>query len=168
MGAAASRTDVWMDALDTISRYPLTGYIFAGGTERITSHYAASGRYLAHNVFLDYGRSGGVPGLLFVSAFFFIPAVRLWRHPLRWQFMPFLMVFIAALTFWMALSFQFYKTVWALWPLMMRAADLPGTATAGLKRRRVREQRGTRASEGLVSTNDSTPEAAYRINHSSV
>ena len=125
LGAAASRTGVWGDAYDTITRYPLTGYIFAGGSERITSEYADKGGYLAHNVFLDYGRSGGVPGMLFVSIFFFIPACRLWNHKLRWQFMPFLMVFIAALTFWMALSFQFYKTIWALWPLMMRAADIP-------------------------------------------
>jgi hypothetical protein len=124
MGTAASRTGVWSDALDTIFRYPVTGYIFAGGAEQITSEYAATGSYLAHNVFLDYGRSGGIPGILFVSLFFFIPAYRLWNHELRWQFMPFLMVFIAALTFWMTLSFQFYKTIWALWPLMMRAGDL--------------------------------------------
>lgn len=138
LGAAASRTGVWADAFDTISRYPLTGYIFAGGTERITSEYAATGSYLAHNVFLDYGRSGGFPGILFVSLFFFMPAYRLWNHQLRWQFIPFLMVFIAALTFWMTLSFQFYKTIWALWPLMMRAADMTGHLAWRPKRRRVR------------------------------
>jgi hypothetical protein len=153
LGVMASRTDVWKDALNTIFRYPLTGYRFVGGTEQITSHYAASGGYLAHNVFLDYGRYGGIPGLVFVSAFFFAPAVRLWRHPLRWQFMPFLMVFIAIFTFWMVLSFQFYKTVWALWPLMMRAADMPGPTRLirNPRRRKSTSARGMKRHEAATS-----------------
>lgn len=125
LGAAASRTNVWSDAIDTITRYPLTGYIFANGKERITSEYAARGGYLAHNVFLDYGRYGGIPGLIFVSMFIFRPVIRMWKRGDRMQFIAFFMVFMAVFTFWMALSYQFYKTVWSFWALMMVAGDLP-------------------------------------------
>ena len=125
MGAAASRTDVWGDAIDTILTYPLTGYRFVNGKERITSHYASEGGYLAHSVFLDYGRYGGIPGLVFTVMFLFAPAWRLWRHPDRGQFTAFFMLFVAVFTFWMVLSFQFYKTVWSFWALMMVASEMP-------------------------------------------
>ncbi len=125
LGAAASRTDVWKDAIDTIMRYPLTGYKFVNGKENLTSEYAEGGYYLAHCVFLDYGRYGGIPGLVFVTMFLFAPAWKLWRHPSRMQFTAFFMVFVAVFTFWMVLSFQFYKTVWSFWALMMVAGDMP-------------------------------------------
>ena len=124
LGSMASRTDVWNVAIDTIMRYPLTGVVFAGGREKIITGYEDG--YLAHNVFLDYGRVSGIPGLLFSVVFLCIPAWRIWKHPNRMQFTAFFMVFVAVFTFWMVLSFQFYKTVWSFWALMMVAADLPG------------------------------------------
>ena len=149
LGAVASRTDVWMDSIDTIMRYPLTGFRFVDGKERITSHYAVDGSYLSHCVFLDYGRWGGLPGLMFTVMFLFVPVKRLWGHPNRMQFTAFLMVFVAVFTFWMVLSFPFYKTVWSFWSLMMLAGDLPAEKPVTLGEAAVGRFGGKKPAGGL-------------------
>jgi O-antigen ligase len=118
-GLAASRTGVWRDSINTILTYPLFGITVTGDQEEITSGFAASeGYYLSHNVFLDYGRYSGIPGMLLVIFFFFYPAYKMWHSADRIRFLPFLLAHFAMLIFWMSLSFQFYKTFWALWMLM--------------------------------------------------
>jgi O-antigen ligase len=117
-GAAASRTGVWHDSIQTILKYPLLGIAVTGDREEITSEYAAQGWYLSHNIFLDFGRSTGITGMGLVAFFFFWPAFRLWKTPDRQIFLPFLLAHFALLIFWMSLSFPFYKTFWGLWMLM--------------------------------------------------
>lgn len=117
-GAAASRTGVWHDSINTILKYPVLGIAATGDQEVITSEYAPQGAYLSHNVFLDYGRSTGIPGMLLLAFFFFWPAIRMWKSPDQISFLPFLLAHFALFIFWMSLSFQFYKTFWGLWMLM--------------------------------------------------
>lgn len=115
---AASRTGVWHDSINTIMKYPIFGIRVTGDKEEITSEYAASGGYLSHNVFLDYGRYVGIPGMLLLAFFFFRPAVHMIKSGRMAQYLPFLLAHFAMFIFWMSLSFQFYKTFWALWMLM--------------------------------------------------
>ena len=121
-GAAASRTDVWDYSLRTIARHPFLGTRFNEEAEEIPPEYAEFGGYLSHNVFLDYGRATGIPGMLAVVFFFFHPFVRLWRRPDNWRFLGFFLFHIALLIFWMSLSFQFYKTFWGFWMLAAMVA----------------------------------------------
>jgi O-antigen ligase len=149
MGMAASRTGVWSDAFNTISRYPLTGYIFAHGQEIITTSYDTEGSYLAHNVFLDYGRYDGIPGMVLLLIFFFRPAAKMLSSRHWRSYLPFLLAFVAAFIFWMSLSFQFYKTVWGLWMLMTIAVADPAAMTGvsalvSKQRSRWRLSRGSR------------------------
>lgn len=121
-GAAASRTDVWEYSLRTIVSHPLLGTRFHDDVEDIPLEYAAYGGYLSHNVFLDYGRAIGLPGMLAVVFFFFYPFVKLWRRPDNWRFLGFFLFHFALLIFWMSLSFQFYKTFWGYWMLAAMVA----------------------------------------------
>jgi O-antigen ligase len=116
--AAASRTGVWHDAIHTILKYPIFGIRVTGEQEEITSEYASQGGYLSHNVFMDYGRSCGIPGMLLLVMFFFWPAYWMWNSANRIRYLPFLLAHFAMFIFWMSLSFQFYKTFWGLWMLM--------------------------------------------------
>jgi O-antigen ligase len=118
---AASRTGVWRDSIHTILKYPILGICITGDQEEITSEYASSGFYLSHNVFLDYARGTGIPGMLLLAFFFFCPAIRMWQSGDVVRYIPFLLAHFAMLIFWMSLSFQFYKTFWALWMLMVMA-----------------------------------------------
>jgi len=118
LGVAASRTGVWHDSINTIMKYPVLGIRVTGDREEITSEYAPLGEYLSHNVFLDYGRAIGIPGMLLVAFFFFYPAVKMWRSDDRVRYLPFLLAHFAMFIFWMSLSYQFYKTFWGLWMLM--------------------------------------------------
>ena len=99
-------------------KYPLFGIRVTGEQEEITSEYAGNGWYLSHNVFLDYGRSVGITGMLLLGFFFFWPFTRMWRSRNRVLYLPFILAHFSMLIFWMSLSFQFYKTFWALWMLM--------------------------------------------------
>lgn len=116
-GGAASRTDVWEYSLKTIIKHPLVGIRFNDDPEEIPAEYFAFGGYLSHNVFLDYGRWTGIPGISAVIFFFFYPLIRLWRRSDNWRFMGFYLFHFALLIFWMSLSFQFYKTFWGFWML---------------------------------------------------
>jgi hypothetical protein len=117
-GVAASRTGVWHDAIHTIMKYPVLGIRITGEQEEITSEYASAGGYLSHNVFLDYGRYIGIPGMLMLVFFFFWPSIKMWQSGNYIRYLPFLLTHFAVFIFWMSLSFQFYKTFWALWMLM--------------------------------------------------
>lgn len=121
-GAAASRTDVWEYSLRTIISHPLVGLRFNNDIEDIPYEYAAFGGYLSHNVFLDYGRATGIPGMAFVVLFFFYPLIQLWKRPDNWRFLGFFLFHFALLIFWMSLSFQFYKTFWGFWMLATMVA----------------------------------------------
>ena len=135
-GAAASRSDVWEYAVRTIIQHPLLGVDFNKEPEDIPPEYAPFGGYLSHNVFLDYGRHTGVPGLLLAAFFFLYPFFRLWRRRDNWRFHGFFLFHIALLIFWLSLSFQFYKTFWGFWMLAALVAErepvaLPGREPAG-------------------------------------
>ncbi len=122
-GAAASRTGVWNDSINTILKYPVFGIRVTEDREEITSEYAEQGWYLSHNIFLDFGRALGIPGMLMLAFFFFWPAFRVLRLGMTVVFIPFLLAHFAMFIFWMSLSFTFYKTFWAFWMLMALAAE---------------------------------------------
>lgn len=119
-GVLASRTDVWTYSLRSIRTNPLTGRAFALEPEPNPPGYPRG--YFSHNVFLDYGRSSGIPAMLLLGWFFFYPFARLWRQRRFARYMPFFLAYFAMFLFWMVLSFQFYKTFWALWMLMAMTA----------------------------------------------
>lgn len=121
-GAAASRSGVWTDSINTILSYPVFGIKTTGDREVITSEYAEQGYYLSHNIFLDFGRTVGIPGMLLLAFFFFWPAWHVITRGSTLVFIPFLLAHFSMLIFWMSLSFTFYKTFWALWMLMAMAA----------------------------------------------
>lgn len=122
-GAAASRTDVWEFSLRTILRHPIVGTRFNNDAEDVPLEYASYGEYLSHNVFLDYGRATGIPGMVLVMFFFFYPFVKLWKRSDNWRFLGFFLFHFALLIFWMSLSFQFYKTFWGFWMLAAMTAE---------------------------------------------
>jgi O-antigen ligase len=145
-GLAASRTGVWHDSIHTILKYPLFGIRVTGEREEITSEYASQGWYLSHNVFLDYARYCGIPGMCMLALFFFWPTFRMWKSTDRVRYLPFILAHFAMFIFWMSLSFQFYKTFWALWMLMAVTASGAAvkTTTQG------RFQAGTRPSRAKI------------------
>jgi O-antigen ligase len=134
-GAAASRTGVWHDSINTILKYPLLGIAITGDQEEITSEYAEQGSYLSHNIFLDIGRALGIPGMLFLAFFFFYPALSMLRSRNYIRYLPFLLVHFALLIFWMSLSFTFYKTFWVFWMLATRAGTGASTGVATVPNR---------------------------------
>ncbi len=140
-GAAASRSGVWHDSINTIMTYPLFGIKVTGDREVITSEYASQGNYLSHNIFLDFGRSVGIPGMIFLAFFFFYPGYRMWVAGDYLRYLPFLLVHFALLIFWMSLSFTFYKTFWTFWMLAAMAVSTP---------RFVRRRSGASATSRLI------------------
>ena len=122
-GVAASRDSVWDASIDTITRYPLFGVHFSGGKEKIPAEYAAKGYYLSHNVFLDYGRSAGIPGMLLFAYFFFWPVIRFMKTGKYLPYMGFLLAHCAYFIFLLSLSFQWYKSLWAFWMLAAMTAS---------------------------------------------
>jgi O-antigen ligase len=122
-GLAATREGVWSMSLQTIARYPWFGVAYTGLDEEIPHEYRRLGYYLAHNVFLDVGRGAGIPGVVLFSLFFFYPFGAMLQRRRAPKYLPFLLVHVAFLVFFMGLSFQFYKTVWVGWMLMAMAAD---------------------------------------------
>jgi hypothetical protein len=119
-------------------KYPIFGIRITGDQEEITSEYASSGGYLSHNVFLDYGRYVGITGMILLAFFFFRPAIQMLKSGRLPQYLPFLLAHFSMFIFWMSLSFQFYKTFWALWMLMAVAAPalLPNGAKGASRRLR--------------------------------
>ena len=136
-GATASRSEVWDCSMDTISRYPLFGYIFSGGVEKIPDQYRAKGYYLSHNVFLDFGRTGGIPAMVFLAYFFFMPMIVALKTGRAFQFLPLMLAMLAQLIFFTSLSFWTYKPFWALWMLFMVAVGETTGRIAVMKRRRL-------------------------------
>jgi O-antigen ligase len=135
-GAAASRTGVWHDSIHTILEYPLFGIKVTGDREEITSEYAEQGWYLSHNIFLDFGRAIGIPGMLLLAFFFFHPGIRMWYSGDHLRYLPFLLTHFALLIFWMSLSFTFYKTFWVFWMLAAMAVPIGGRAKNVLRQPR--------------------------------
>lgn len=121
-GIATSRTGVWKASLATIRQYPLFGVKFSGRLEDVAKGYGKTGYYLSHNVFLDFARGSGIPGMLLFMWFFFYPFVEMFRQRDRRKFFPFLLLHFSFFIFFMGLSFVFYKTFWAGWMLMTMAA----------------------------------------------
>lgn len=146
-GAAASRTGVWNDSINTIMKYPVFGIAVTGESEVITSCYASSGSYLAHNVFLDYGRATGIPGMLLLAGFFFWPSYLMWKSGRLVRYVPFLLALFAMFIFWISLSFQFYKTFWALWMLMAMAVGAPLGLQRTTRSHQRRQRRQTRVAD---------------------
>lgn len=130
-GAAASRTGVWRDSINTIMKYPVFGIAVTGDQEEITSEYSSQGWYFSHNIFLDFGRSIGIPGMMLLAFFFFWPAIRMWQSGELVRHLPFLLAHFSMFIFWISLSFTFYKTFWALWMLMAMAC--PGGALSAIR-----------------------------------
>lgn len=123
-GAMGSRTDVWVAAWDTILRYPLLGVYYNGGTETIPVGYAERlGWYMTHNMFLEYGRQAGIPGMFLYAFFFFWPVFILLRRKNYFPYLAFLMGHFALFIFLMSLSFGSYKPLWAFWMLMAITAN---------------------------------------------
>ena len=115
---AASRTEVWSYSLRTVWRYPIMGVGTSRWKEEIPSSYRARGEYDSHNVFLEYGRSAGVMGMVLIAMFFFYPVWSLGKHRSRNLYLPFYMAYFSMFIFWMVLSYTFYKPFWALWIMM--------------------------------------------------
>lgn len=114
-GATASRDPVWEASLDTISRYPLMGVHFNRGKEKIPEQYASKGWFLSHNVFLDYGRAAGIPGMLLFFFFFAWPSICAVRKSIYVPYVGFFLGHLMLFVFFMSLSFQWYKPFWAFW-----------------------------------------------------
>lgn len=123
LGAAASRTDVWEQAVDLMLRFPLTGVFGNGGQNfiKVVGAVDKSGQFLAHNVFLDYGWQVGLPGLILLALAFLAPVCLLIKSKNWFPFIGFLCFYFACFIFWMGLSFQFYKTFWTFWVLFCLA-----------------------------------------------
>jgi len=119
LGVAASRTDVWEQAVQLMFRYPLHGVLGSGYGAYIPNIGGAdnSAQFLAHNVFLDYGWQVGFPGLILLALAFLTPVYLLIKNKNWFPFTGFLCFYFACFIFWMVLSFQFYKTFWAFWTL---------------------------------------------------
>jgi hypothetical protein len=137
LGAAASRNEVWECSLETIGRFPLLGHVFSGEQERIPVQYLDKGYYLSHNVFLDFGRKGGIPAMLLFAYFFLHPVVQSFKTGRVYHYLPFLLAMLAQLIFFTSLSFWTYKPFWALWMLFMVAVGETTGRIAVMKRRRL-------------------------------
>ena len=100
--------------LSSRSTHPIIGGFAANDEPEILREFSA------HNIFLDFGRGGGIAGLLLSVLFFFWPLIRAW--PLReTKHLPFLLVYFAFFIFWMTLPFAGYKSFWGFWGLMIVA-----------------------------------------------
>jgi O-Antigen ligase len=122
-GTLASRNDVWIYSIRTILKYPAFGVVNSHEPEEIAPEYIDNPEgYVSHNLFLDYGRFTGIPGMILLALFFFYPARKM-AFSSQWaSYTPFLLVHLAMLIFWMSLSYIHYKTFWAFWMLAAMAA----------------------------------------------
>src|ERR1700678_3172289 len=101
----ASRNDVWTYSIKTILKYPVFGVVNSHEPEEIAPEYIDNhDGNVSHNVFLDYGRFGGIPGMILLAFFFFYPACKM-AFGNQWpSYAPFLLVHLAMFIFWMSLS----------------------------------------------------------------
>lgn len=109
---------MWTYSLRTLYRYPIFGVGSSRWKEEIPPNYRARGSYNSHNVFLDYGRAGGVMGMGLIAAFFFYPVWALTKQRRHNLYLSFYLAYFSMFIFWMVLSYIFYKAFWALWILM--------------------------------------------------
>jgi O-antigen ligase len=122
-GLFTSRNDVWAYSIETILKYPIFGIVNSRELEDVPPDYRDTPEpWLSHNVFLDYGRNGGITGMVLVAFFFFYPAWKMASGSQWFCFTPFLLTNLAMFIFWMSLSFVHYKTFWAFWILAAMAA----------------------------------------------
>jgi hypothetical protein len=136
-GMFASRNDVWTYSIRTILKYPVFGVVNSHEPEEIAPEYIDNPEgYVSHNVFLDYGRFGGLPGMVLLAFFFFYPAGKM-AFSNQWPcYTPFLLVHLAMFIFWMSLSYVHYKTFWAFWLLAAMAAVSGPNENAPNRRKR--------------------------------
>jgi uncharacterized membrane protein (DUF2068 family) len=150
-GAFASRNDVWTYSIRTILKYPAFGVVNSREPEDIAPEYIDNPEgYVSHNVFLDFGRFAGIPGIILLAAFFFYPVLKMVSGGRRACFTPFLLVHLAMFIFWMSLSYVHYKTFWAFWILAaMAATSGPNEAEpmGRMRRQVVREPSSLKVSE---------------------
>jgi hypothetical protein len=86
--------------------------------------------------------------MLMLAFFFFWPAIQMWRTGELVRYLPFIMAHFAMFIFWMSLSFQFYKTFWALWMLMAMAVN-PNSVRRVAANKRLRALKGMARMSGL-------------------
>jgi len=136
-GMLASRNEVWTYSMKTIMKYPVFGVVNSHDPEEIAPEYIDNPEgYVSHNVFLDYGRYGGIPGMVLLALFFFYPACKMTFNDHWASYTPFLLTHLAMFIFWMSLSYVHYKSFWAFWMLAaMAAADRPNESEA-IRRKR--------------------------------
>ena len=142
-GTFASRNDVWAYSIRTILKYPVFGVVNSHDPEEIAPEYLDNPEgYVSHNVFLDYCRFGGVPGMILLALFFFYPAWKMATSNQWPSYVPFLLTNLAMFIFWMTLSYVHYKTFWAFWMLAaMAVAGAPNdTELAGTEASNVSAQ----------------------------
>ncbi len=123
LGSAASRTDVWEQAIRLTLSYPFLGVL---GNDALYMVRAIGGaidpaQFLAHNVFLDFGWQVGLPGMFLLVFAFLLPFIWLMRSKIWLPYAGFLCFYFASFIFWMTLSYQYYKTFWAFWALFCLA-----------------------------------------------
>jgi hypothetical protein len=136
-GTFASRNDVWTYSIKTILKYPVFGVVNSRDPEEIAPEYIDNPEgYVSHNVFLDYGRFGGIPGMVLLALFFFYPACKMAFSSQCSSYTPFLLTHLAMFIFWMSLSYVHYKTFWAFWILAAMAATGGPNETEPIGRRR--------------------------------
>lgn len=121
-----SRDMVWRSALSEVLASPVIGTtpetrVEAGG-------YGYD--YCSHNVWLDFGRGGGIPGLLWFAAFFVHPLYRLVNAWGATRAMPFIAAFAVFFGVFMSFSLGNYKTFYILWCLTYAAALFGGRNVA--------------------------------------
>jgi hypothetical protein len=122
-GTFGSRNDVWTYSIRTILKYPVFGVSKSHEPEEIAPEYSDNPEgYVSHNVFLDYGRYCGIPGIILLAFFFFFPAAKMALSDQWACYIPFLLTYLAIFIFWMSLSYIHYKTFWAFWILAAIAA----------------------------------------------
>jgi probable O-glycosylation ligase (exosortase A-associated) len=75
--SAQSRVELWMDCLDVVWAYPILG-VGPTNWRNIAASYGWPEGKSAHSVWLETAAEMGVPGFLFLFAFFGIALRRLW------------------------------------------------------------------------------------------
>jgi probable O-glycosylation ligase (exosortase A-associated) len=75
--SAQSRVELWMDCLDVVRAYPLFG-VGPSNWQNVAASYGWPSGKSAHSVWMETAAETGIPGFLFLFAFFGIALVRLW------------------------------------------------------------------------------------------
>ena len=75
--SAQSRVELWMDCLDVVWAYPILG-VGPTNWRNIAARYGWPEGKSAHSVWLETAAEMGVPGFLFLFAFFGVALWRLW------------------------------------------------------------------------------------------